>query len=221
MGMDIVAIMRHSMSVEELCVLPDKINTWTDVFKHYSKYNENPKKQIDAKWDYVNPTPEMLIAQFEGYEKHLSNFSTFSISSSFGDFKINRNTIIACPWSQHKYGNLYDYESRRYVIIFMRLIAKELSSEKIIYCPDSSCSTEILYDKAYDGMSIDEIEKFGLNLFGKIPETLTEAIYNYFFIDDLNLILEDYPKDSYLFNRNNEEYFLKAKFGKQFIIHRI
>ena len=70
------------------------------------------------------------------------------------------------------------------------------------------------------GLSLDELIEYGILTFGPIPETLTEGVYNYFFVDDYELNLEDYPNDAYIFNRSNEEYFLEKKFGKKYIITR-
>ena len=102
----------------------------------------------------------------------------------------------------------------------MRMIAKRIGSDRIIYCPDSTCSTSILEEKSNQGWTLDEIEDYGKSTFGSIPEDLTKAVYNYFFVDNLNIDLDDFNNEKFLFNRSNEEYFLRQKFGENFIIKR-
>jgi hypothetical protein len=79
----------------------------------------------------------------------------------------------------------------------------------------------MIEEKARQGLSLEALEAFGIATFGRIPERLTEAVLNYFFIDDFQLDLTDFNPDTCLFNRINEEYFLSQKFGQKFIIHRL
>lgn len=221
MGMDIVAIMEHNLSVDEVFDYPNQVNQWEDVFEMYKKNTSNPHEKANAVWDDRNPsvTKELILNEWKQYEdKSLPQISCKIVANNL-DLKFNKKTVIVCPSPHHKYGNLYNFDTRQYVIEYLRLIGQKFNTPKIIYCVDSACSTAILEEKSYYGYSLLEIEKFGLQQFGKIPSTLTEAVYNYFFIDDFQLSHEDYPNDKFLFNRCNEEYFLEKKFGKHYIIY--
>jgi len=222
MGVDIVAIVRHNYSVKEIVNLPERINSWTDIHEYHKKFNDDKREEINAIWDagIFEVTEKLIKKEWEAWKSD-GIVETFPrICCSFANFKVNRHTINICPSWMHKYGNLYDFFTREYVMNLMRMIAHKIDSNRIIYCPDSACSTSILEEKSRQGCTLEEIEEYGISTFGRIPLDLTNAVYNYFYIDDLNLNLNDYNNEKYLFNRCNEEYFLEQKFGEKFIIKR-
>ncbi len=223
MGVDIVAIVNHMYSTEDILTLPEQINSWLDVHQyHTNRINNRNREDINAKWDagMFEVTADLIEKEWQTWESNGRVEVYPRISCSFADFKINRHTINIRPSRMHKYGNLYDYSSRESIMILMRMLAKKVNANRIIYCPDTACSTSILEEKSNQCWKLDEIEKFGISTFGKIPSDLTKAVYNYFFIDDLKLELNDYNNELFLFNRCNEEYFLEQKFGERFIITR-
>ncbi len=222
MGVDIVAIMKHELTQDEVFNLPNEINTWTDILEFHKDFNDDKKDVINAKWDagIIEVTKDLIEKEWIAWETNQETQTSPRIYTSFADFTINRHTINTCPMWRHKWGNLYDFETREFVILLNRKIAKKLGAKRIIYCVDSSCSTYILEELSLMGWKLEDIENYGINEFGVIPNNLTEAVYNYFFIDDLNLDLTDYNEEKYIFNRCNEEYFLEKKFGHQFIIKR-
>lgn len=222
MGVDIVAIVRHKFSTKEILNLPEVINTWTDIHEYHKSFNNDKNEEINAKWDagIFEVTEDLIEKKWEAWESDGRVEAFPRIHCSFADFNINRHTINLCPSWMHKYGNLYDFFTREYVMNLIRMISNKIDSNRIIYCPDSACSTSILEEKSNQGWTLDEIEKYGILTFGKIPDDLTKSVYNYFFIDDMKLDLKDYNNEKFLFNRCNEEYFLEQKFGERFIIKR-
>jgi hypothetical protein len=222
MGVDIVAIMKHELTLDEVISLPDVINTWTDIHQFHKDFNDDKKDVIDAKWDAGNieVTKDIIEKEWIAWENNQVTQSSLRITTSFADFKLNRFTLNTCPMWRHKWSNLYDFETREFVISLNRKIAEKLGVSRIIYCVDSACSTYILKELSLMGWKFEDIEKYGINEFGVIPTRLTEAVYNYFFIDDLSIDLNDYNEEKYIFNRCNEEYFLEKKFGQQFVIKR-
>jgi len=222
MGVDIVAITKHNLTVQEIFELPDRINTWNEIHEFHKSHNNDKSDSIDAKWDagIIEVTTEVIEKEWDAWVTNQTVQAYPKIYCSFADFKVNRHTINICPSWMHKYGNLYDFSTREYVMKLIRKIAKKLGAERVIYCADSACSTYILEEHSNMGWEFEKIEKFGLNEFGGIPKDLTKAVYNYFFIDDLKLNIDDYNNEKYIFNRSNEEYFLEQKFGERFIIKR-
>lgn len=222
MGVDIVAIAKHDLNTKQVLELPNEINKWKEIHEYHKKYNNDKSDEIKAHWDagIFEVTEEVIESEWIAWETNKTVQIYPRIHSSFADFKVNRNTILICPSWMHKYGNLYDFNSREFVMNLMRQIVAKLGSDRIIYCADSACSTFILEEHANMGWKFEEIEKFGINEFGVIPKDLTKAIYNYFFIDDFKIKIDDYNNDKYIFNRSNEEYFLEQKFGEKFIIKR-
>lgn len=223
MGTDIVAIVRHRYSPQEIVNLPERINSWTEIHEYRKKFLNDNREKIDAKWEagIFEVTEDLITKAWGAWETNDVVEAYPRIHSSFASFNINRHTINLCPSWTHKYGNLYDFFTRAYVMNLMRMIAKRIGSDRIIYCPDSTCSTSILEEKSNQGWTLDEIEDYGKSTFGSIPEDLTKAVYNYFFVDNLNIDLDDFNNEKFLFNRSNEEYFLRQKFGENFIIKRI
>jgi hypothetical protein len=224
MGIDICAIMKHNLSAEQILALPEVMRSWNKVVDHYKDHNEWPLSIETPQWDYHGDNTikaSDIEKEWEAWETHSNVPRMCKLSAGYADFKFNRNTLIACPWPQHKYGNLDTNFTRTYILELFRLIGAEFQTNKIIYCPDSACYTSMIEEKARQGLSLEALEAFGIATFGRIPERLTEAVLNYFFIDDFQLDLTDFNPDTCLFNRINEEYFLSQKFGQKFIIHRL
>jgi len=223
MGVNIVAIVRHQYSAQEIVNLPERINSWIDIHEYHKEFNNDKSEEINAKWDagIFEVTETLIKKEWEARESDCVPEAFPRIWCSFADFKVNRHTINICPSWMHKYGNLYDFFTREYVMNLMRMIANKIGSNRIIFCPDSGSSTYILEEKSCQGWTLEEIERYGIETFGKTPDDLTKAVYNYFFIDDLKLDLKDYNNEKFLFNRSKEEYFLKQKFEENFIIKRV
>lgn len=222
MGMDLIVIMEHSLDMDEIVQLPETILTWSDIHQKYALYNKNPTIEIGAKWNCedISKLKQLLQQEWEQWEQEQDITLFCTINTTMFELTINRRTVQLCLWAHHKYSNLYDFSTRKYIIELMRLIGKKFDSPSILYCPDDYCSTAILKEKSSMGLSLEETIEYGIQTFGPIPKTLTKAIYNHFFVDNYMLDLEDYPKDTNLFNRSNEEYFLEQKFGERYIIKR-
>lgn len=221
--MDIVAIMKHEMDVEEILSMPEKINTWHELNSYFLQHNPSESSEISAHWD-CGPRPmtkERLIIEWDAWHGGSQVWGVNTINCNFGTFQIHRHTITFCPWPQHKYANLYYEDKRLYVLIFIRKIAKLIGSEKILYCTDSACSTALIKEKACLGLSFEEVMLYGLDFFGDVPKSLPEAVYNYFFIDDFTLDIGESNTDKEVFNRNTEEFSLEKRFGGSFYIHRM
>lgn len=222
MAVDIVAIIKHDLSLQEIVELPSTINTWMDIFQFHKDFNEDRSENIDAVWNegFQEVTAELIEKEWMARETNQITQLSFILYSAFAYFKINRQTINICPMGRHKWGNLYEKHTREFVMLLIRKIAEKFGSNRVIYCVDSACSTYILEALSKMGWSFEMIEEYGLNEFGTIPKDLTSAVYNYFLIDDFNIDLNQYNGDKYLFNRSTEEYFLEQKFGEKFIIKR-
>jgi hypothetical protein len=222
MGMDIVAIMKHEMGVEEILSLPERINTWHDLNSYFLQQNPDERKEINALWECGTKTmtKERLKIEWDSWHGGSPGWGVNAINSNFGTFQMHEHTIAFRPWPQHKYANLYYEDKRLYVLSFIRKIAALIGSEKILYCTDSACSTALIKEKASQGFSFEEVMLYGLNFFGDVPKSLPEAVYNHFFIDDFTFDLEEPNSDKQIFNRITEEHSLEERFGGRFYIHR-
>ena len=225
MGVTLFAIMKHNLSAEQILDMPERMKSWDKVLAYNQYYHDNEAPLIfrAPRWDYDEVLPiqaQDIEKEWEARKTHTNVPRFCDLNAGYADFKFNRKTVMVSPFPHHKYGNLFHYDTRNYILGLMRLIGHEFNTDKILYCPDSACSTAVLEEKAREGWSLEELEAYGRATFGRIPEKLTEAAYNFFFIDDYTLDLEEYNGDRFLFNRANEEYFLELKFGQGFIIFR-
>lgn len=210
--MDFSAIISHKLTPTETMEIPRLIDESKGILKVVLKDKKDIRirktnwegpfpmtaKNIDIIWRRRSGN---LDPQIEGFN-YYADLNTY-----FADLTICENTIIVSPNPEHKYGNLNIPDACEYIIELNREIAKLFSSDKIVYCADSSISTGILDEKARGGWSLERIIKFGQEKFGEPPTEINQAVHNYFFIDsfDLNPKLLD-PKKK-VWSRYDDEYY--------------
>lgn len=218
MGMDMVALIGHDLNKEAAINLPQMIDQWSEVKDLYFKIHPSAKENLvfhrPSTWELQTSemTPEMLERIWKGNAVDDLNTPMWNnIDTYFADIGVFKNAINVSPNPEHKYGNLRNPIALNYIISLMRLIAKRLNSEKIIYCVDSYVSTSILWEKANQGLTIDEIIAFGNEKFGVPPKEINEAIGNHYFVDEFDLTPEDFDLEKKVFNRCDHEYWEAKK----------
>ena len=217
MGMDLVAIIEHNKTPKELLRIPQTLanaNSVIDLF-----LNQHPHDTISqTKWrGPYKMTAENLIKIWEMEENDQEpheidgfNYDT-DITSFFGSIRVNKHTINISPFPEHKYRNLSNPRSSKYVFTLYRQIAILFNTKKIIYCVDSYCESSILEEKSREGWKIEKIIELGNKLFGKPPKEINEAIANLYFIDEFDILLEQLDPQKRVWSRYEYEYQQKIK----------
>ena len=90
------------------------------------------------------------------------------------------------PFPEHKYGNFKIQGVAKRIIEVNRIIARHLGGEEIIYCPDSAFPTSSIEEFAFEGNSLTEIKKRGIEKFGHPPKGIDEGRKYMFFIDNIH-----------------------------------
>lgn len=189
MGVDLVGIIGHTLSKQEIVDLPEKINTWHDVSDFFSTYSANPQKS-PSKWDGIinEEQIELIWRYFEAEEvdkellTKMENFDS-QIDCDFGSLSIYRQTVLISHWN-HKYHNLGNPETARNILTLNRMIASHFNQSEIIYCADSGYPTQSIEHMARSGLKIEDLKRFGMNRFGISPKDISEGRKYMFFIDD-------------------------------------
>lgn len=220
MGVDILAIVRHKMTPKEVLLFPNRIDSWSEM-KELKKGNDHMLKKT-ARWDCLNEmTEETILSLWRCLEKNepppkdLYGYD-YSIECFIGWIKVFRNTIIINHFPEHKYGNIDMPEPANRIIKINRMIAKEMGSHEIIYCPDSSYPTSIIEEFAMEGKCFEEIKKLGIAKFGQPPKGINEGRKYMFFIDNLNEEIGEITErneyeEYWKYNRETWEYELKRE----------
>jgi hypothetical protein len=221
MGMDLVALIRHDFNKEEAYRLPQMIDEWGEVkelfLKRHPEYETKSFFKEKSKWNsgIFEMTPNLLERIWNGLEiDDPENPLCNDIDTFFADISVYKNTISISPNPEHKYGNLTIPKSLDYLIDLIRLIAKRLNQFKIVYCADSYVSTSILWERAMQGATIEEIIEYGNDKFGVPPFEINEAIGNYYFFDKFDLNPSDFDPYKKVFDRCEFEYYEGQKNNK-------
>lgn len=198
MGVDISVIIAHNLSIDEVLDLPSKINSWLDVrqfadeFHHkIGRIHVDPNDAECAFWDVeVDEMNPEIIAHVWDYWASTEDDTNFpevmvlNITTAFGWLKVNRKTVCICPY-EHKFANLLVEEMREYLFEIMRLIARHLDSNSILYAPDSAFPQEYLEEMSFMGYSLEEIIAEGNRRFGKPNKVFDPENHGYYFIDEI------------------------------------
>jgi len=221
MGMDFVAIVENNFSksaILELSVLIDESETLRRLYKskHQANIDHNPSHfHRKSTWDEQE---DRIMNEFnlQRIWNHLKEdtsvenidgmcFDT-NISTYFGWITVYEKSISISLFPEHKYGNLRNQNTSKYVFEFIRELAKLFKASEIVYCCDSYYRPSILLDKAMMGWTIDGIINYGNNLFGKPPIELNKAIENLYFIDKYDLNLNELDPKKEVWSRAKYEY---------------
>ena len=140
----------------------------------------------------------------------------YTIDCFIGSINVYRNTLVINHFPEHKYGNINIPEPAMRIIKINRMVAKEIGSDEIIYCPDSAYPTSIIEEYAIEGKSFDEIKRLGIAKFGQPPKGINEGRKYMFFIDnisdDIGEINERNEYEEYWkYNREKGRYELKKE----------
>ncbi len=199
MGVNLVGIIKHEKSASELIKFPEEIDSWNELrllrlegLRKIWKEEyiiEHCCKNEEAKWrDNFNMKEETLKQIWTEWDSE-PDYSTGlllnnQIESFFGTIKVYENTLIIehSPW--YRYSCLKDPDIANSLLSMNRWIAKKLNQNKVVYCVDSSFPTEIIYDFANKGKTIEEIISFATLKMGEIPKALFEGMKFTYFIDD-------------------------------------
>lgn len=219
MGVDLVGIIGHSMSKNEVLKLPGQINEWNDVKEFFASYGDS--KIEKAEWDGVidEQQLELIWRYYETKEidnKILNKMGCFDsiIHCNFGILSIYRQTILISHWN-HKYSNLGDPEKAKKILTLNRMIAKHFNQNEIVYTTDSGYPTQSIQDKAISGLGFEDLKRFGINEFGTPPKDINEGRKYMYFIDDFSKDLDkltpwDGENPYWYFDTEIHEYKLKA-----------
>lgn len=201
MGVDLVAIVPHSMSAAELSQLPSMLDAlpkiknlrqegllsqWSEEYVHqfYTKFPpacwSDPRNQeaafLGKVWDnWQQPdsisSPEELDNNLETY------WSWITVQRHYLLVELN-------PW--HKYGNLRNAGIAKAILSINRELAHSLHASEILYCVDSGFPPQLIYDRAIHGKEFPELKTLAEQQFGLPPKGIQEGMKNVFFYDDLN-----------------------------------
>ena len=213
MGVDLLSVFNHNISVEELSELPRRIDSWKEIEdlllkelpkvytqeyidKQYSNL-KNAYFRDHLEWRGIDSSPnEKYFATIQDHWENKSSvsFPTVYIETYFAFIGIRMNTITVkqTPW--HKYSNLDDPDKARIIILLNRIIAEKFNQNKIVCFADSSYPTSILSNYVSDGKTVEQIIELGDLHFKNRPSQISEGIqYRYFvdnFSDDLTTLME-------------------------------
>jgi len=195
MGVDLKAVINHNLNTGELLKLPSEIDAWKEIEeiileelpKIYSQ-EYIKEKYSNLRSSYFNkdlgavaiesmPDEKYFELVWKQWEENYNGaLSRIQIITYFSFITVNRNTLIIeqMPW--HKYSNLDDKDKAKMILKINRIIAQKISQNKIVYFPDSSYPTSILYNYANEGKTSEEIINIGDSKFRNRPSEIKEGI---------------------------------------------
>lgn len=201
MGVEIECIIENHFSKSEIVELPTMIeNNWNDLrefIEEVSKEFLTPitKSYLNkkARWDFDHLSEE----EIENYWRYLegANFISFHPKNNiwffcyFGMIKIYRKVIVINPFSLRFKAFWNEDEAKNALVRIVRRIVNLFGAKKVLYCADSATKTEVLYNMAMNGNSLQEIIEFGELEFGKPNSNYLIGIDETYFIDDFNFEL--------------------------------
>jgi len=219
MGVDLIGIIRHTMSNKEILDLPEQVNDWNNVNEFFASYSNISIEK--AKWDGIinEEQLELIWKYYETAEIHKESLNKLEnldsdIDCCFGTLSIFRRTILISHWN-HKYSNLKTPETAKNILTLNRMITKHFNQNEIIYCPDSGYPTESIKDQAISGLEFEKLKRFGISEFGTPPKNLNDGRKYMFFIDnlteDLNKLTPwDGENPYWYYDNQNRGYKLKS-----------
>lgn len=195
MGIDLCSLIGHSLTPDEVKLFPSVVDSWDEVKQAYieNSYGQTDrngtvndsltKVNIPSFWNKYDLSIDEQISKNWLEVTDDDNFRV-KLETYFGFIYIYRHTLDVEFSPEHKYANLFTESSRNYILRFNRLIAKRMSQNFVVYCPDSGHRTEQIKDwAAYSGHTIEDVLTLATNEFGKPPNDLVGGIINMFFID--------------------------------------
>lgn len=219
--MDYVAIVENKYSISDMLNIPSIIDKHEILKELYKKRHEdqlriNPnhlsKKSV---WDSED---NRIMNEFnlKRIWSHLKEDTSVEnkdglchetmINTFFGWLYVYEKSISIKLFPEHKYGNLRNKVTSKYVFEFIRELAKLFDADKIVYCCDGYYIPSIIEEKFMTGGSMNEVVKFGNNIFGEPPKELNAAIENLYFIDEYDLNLSEIDPDKEVWSRAKFEY---------------
>ncbi len=214
MGMDLVAIIDHNRNAQELLQLPELICSSKELKKLFcEQHNCEIRELKTCQWKGSFPMTKINI---ETIWIHLKNEIDLElnkpmnyyteIDTYFGNISVYEKTINISPFPEHKYRNLRNLLTSKYIFKLNRIIASLLGSNQIVYCCDSYYYPEIIESKSMDGWNNESIIKFGNKLFGQPPSEINEAVENLYFIDNFDIKLDELDPEKEVWSRAKYEY---------------
>ena len=218
--MDFVAIVENKYSISEMLNIPSIIDNHKILKKlykekHKEKIENNPEHlQNKSVWDSEN---DRIMNEFnlERIWNHLREDTIVEnldglcydtmINTFFGRLYIYEKSISIKLFPEHKYGNLRNPKSSKYVFEFIRELAKLFNTDRIVYCCDGYYIPSILEEKFMMGRTMKDVIEYGNSVFGKPPKELNEAIENLYFIDEFDLNLNELNPDKEVWSRAKYE----------------
>lgn len=217
MGMDLAAIIEHHRSPEELLELPKIIGASEPLKKLFLERHKVSNEEFDKlnKTKWAGPyemTENNLLQIWKRYEDDLDTAAIegmnyfADLDSYFGQIAVYKETINVSPFPEHKYGNLRNLVTSKYVFTLHRQIAKIIGANRILYCCDSYYYPSILEEKSRMGWNLNSIIEFGNRIFGIPPKEINEAVENLYFIDEFDIDLDKLDPDKKVWSRAKYEY---------------
>lgn len=233
MGMDLVAIFPHKFTKNEILQLPKLIDNNNFVknlveTKYHGNILSKPKTfPRKTNWSGSTETGRIMdeknLARIWKHYKYDTEIDVIEglchdteLDCYFGDLSIYENTITATPFPEHKYGNLRNPVTSKYVFNLNRALAKFFNTNIIVYCCDSYYHPSILEEKSRMGWTIESIIKFGNDKFGIPPKEINEAIENLYFIDEFDINLDKLDVEKKVWSRAKYEYDKEQKNEKPY-----
>ncbi len=190
--MDLICLIANKYSKSEIVEINQEIDSWYDIQEYVIEYRTRidldfQVKSTKASW--VNPSNETeLEKSWQNQEGEAEKVITVPwginrISNFYSDLTFNRKTICICPSPEHKYANLHDPLTAKYIITLVRMIANRFGQNEIIYCVDSMYPPSLLYEEASSGKSLEDLKKIGINEFGEPKNDISDSMKDLFFFD--------------------------------------
>ncbi len=164
MGMDLIAIIEHKKSADEILISMETINSSKDFLTLFQKeYPDSNLRKSNWKGPYFM-TKENLEKIWYVEESNRNREDELQGMNYYAKMDIpdaqltfHRNTISISPHGLHKYGNFQYPKTASFIISINRVIARIFESSKIVYCVDSYEPQSILYDYCLEGKHLEEI----------------------------------------------------------------
>ncbi len=228
MGVDIGGIIQHNLTKEEIINIPKVIDSWSEIRKlkksHeccYINYGERFEKQLisNSKWQNdtapTENTLEVVQQYFENGDRECKvNPNQINLRTFWGGISFYRNIAIIEHSPEHKYANLHYPEVAKNLLEVNREIAGKFNANKVVYYPDTSFPTEVIWEEAIKCRSIESLIKDMNVRFFEPPKSIKDAMKYFYFIDDFSDPLNDleeweWTDSPWIYNEVSKEYEFK------------
>lgn len=198
MGMDLIAIIEHKKSVEELVSIAEVLNTASDFRKIFRDTYPNSELRT-ADWNgpklmTIENLEKIWLTEESGKDRieELEGLNYYAeMDIPYAELTFHRHTIEISPHGLHKYGNFRTPKWAAFILNMNRGIAKLFDSSQIVYCVDSYEPQSIIWEYCLEGHKLEKIIELGNEKFGIPPQEINAAVKNLYFIDDFNLKISE------------------------------